>query len=138
MLKRKLFIVFGAALIVSLFAAAWWARELRWSVDRLIISPSTTFIDEPLRPDGYPDYVEALNQKMSEGVTPENNATVVLFRAMGPGGIDEDIRAEFFDRLGISEPPATGKYFEDWDEFFKRIPDAERPQPPAGSTDTVD
>src|SRR5690606_37492159 len=41
---------------------------------RITIGKETTFITEPLRPDGYPHYLAALNRRMSEGVTPENNA----------------------------------------------------------------
>ena len=48
------------------------------------ISKETTYITEPLRPDGYPDYIAVLNQRGSKGVTPENNAVVPVFRAMGP------------------------------------------------------
>ena len=48
------------------------------------ISKATTYITEPLRSDGYPDYIAALNQRLSKGVTPENNAVVLFWRAMGP------------------------------------------------------
>ena len=41
---------------------------------KITIGKETTYITEPLRPDGYPDYVAALNRRASEGVTPENNA----------------------------------------------------------------
>ena len=43
------------------------------------ISKETTYITEPLRADGYPDYVAALNQRFSQGVTPENNAAVLFW-----------------------------------------------------------
>src|SRR5689334_19843108 len=39
---------------------------------KITINKGTTYITEPLRPDGYPDYVAALNQRMSQSVTPEN------------------------------------------------------------------
>jgi hypothetical protein len=99
-----------------------------WSVDKLIISRATTFIEEPLRPDGYPDYIEALNARMSEGVTPENNAAVLLMRAIGPKDIGYEIQTEFFSRLKMAPLSATGDYFEEWGEFSKRIPAAEQPQ----------
>ena len=51
------------------------------------ISKETTYITEPLRKDGYPDYVAAMNQRLSQGVTPENNAAVPFWKAMGPGRV---------------------------------------------------
>jgi hypothetical protein len=59
---------------------------------KVTISKETTYITEPLRPDGYPDYLAALDQRRSEGVTPENNAAVPLMRALGPGIISKNIR----------------------------------------------
>ena len=38
----------------------------------------TTYFDGPLREDGTVDYIAALNEKYSEGVTLENNAFVEL------------------------------------------------------------
>lgn len=58
---------------------------------RVTISKETTYITEPLRPDGYPDYIRYLNKKLSEGVTPENNAAVFYIRAfsLGENGKDD-------------------------------------------------
>src|SRR4029078_1861738 len=66
------------------------------SKPKITISKETTYITEPLRPDGYPDYVAALNQRMSLGVTPENNAAVLLQKAFGPSEIPVALRADFF------------------------------------------
>jgi hypothetical protein len=87
---------------------------------KITISKETTYITEPLRPDGYPDYVAALNQRASDGVTPENNAAVLLQRAFGPSEIPEEVRANFFKQLGISSLPATGDYFVSRSEMIKR------------------
>lgn len=67
----------------------------------ITISKATTYITEPLRADGYPDYMAALNRKASEGVTPENNAAVPLVQAFGPAWIDSKDREQFFKLLGI-------------------------------------
>jgi len=48
------------------------------------ISTETTYITEPLRKDGYPDYVAALDQRCRQGVTAENNAAVLFWKAVGP------------------------------------------------------
>ncbi len=87
---------------------------------RVTISKQTTFITEPLRPDGYPDYLEALNRIASKGVTPENNAVVLLVKAFGPKGIHEKIRTEYFKRLGIEPLPEQGDYFVDYYDYVNR------------------
>ncbi len=77
------------------------------------ISKETTYITEPLRPDGYPDYVAALDQRFSAGVTPENNSAVLFWRALGPKEISEKHRAKYFEMLGIEPLPEQGAYFVD-------------------------
>jgi hypothetical protein len=66
----------------------------------------------PLDKEGHPDYETALNDKLSKGITSDNNANVLLWKALGPtpeGG--KRMPAEFFNRLGIPEPPKDGEYF---------------------------
>ena len=87
---------------------------------RVTISKETTYITEPLRPDGYPDYVAALNQRASRGVTPENNAAVLFWKAMGPGAIDEKDRKKYFEMLGMQPLPEKGDYFVDYREYLKQ------------------
>jgi hypothetical protein len=99
----------------------------------IIISKETTFITEPLRPDGYPDYVRYVEQQISKGVTPDNNAVVLLLRALGPREISEKDQAEFFKRLGIEPLPSEGDYFIDWAKYSTRYSAKEWPPVPAGS-----
>ncbi len=87
---------------------------------KITIGKETTYITEPLRPDGYPDYVAALNQRMSAGVTPENNAAVLLQQAFGPHEIPESDRPRFFQQLGIKPLPESGDYFVGRREMIKR------------------
>ena len=77
------------------------------------ISKETTYITEPLKSDGYPDYIAAMNRRSSQGVTPENNAAVLFWKAMGPGEINKDDRAEYFRMLGMPALPEKGDYFVD-------------------------
>lgn len=65
------------------------------------ISRETTWITEPLREDGYVDYVAAQDARFREGVTSENNAAVPFLRAMWPCHINEEHRNEYCMRLGI-------------------------------------
>jgi hypothetical protein len=84
------------------------------------ISKETTYITAPLAADGYPDYLAALNQKSSEGVTSENNAVVPLMQALGPGIIDNKHRPQFFKMLGIAPLPEKGDYYVDIDAYLEK------------------
>ncbi len=95
------------------------------------VSKETTCITEPLRPDGYPDYIAALNGRNSDGVTPENNAVVPVFRAMGPGVVDEKFRDQYCKMLGIAPPPERGEYFVAVDVYAKTL----KPAKPADRPD---
>ena len=76
----------------------------------ITISRKTTYLTAPLRPDGSVDYLAALNDRCREGVTPENNAAIPFFQAVGPKEIPETIRAEFFRMLGVPPLSAEGPY----------------------------
>jgi hypothetical protein len=76
------------------------------------VGKETTYVTGPLNKEGYIDYEAALNDRLGKGVTPEKNANVLLWKALGPtpeGG--RGMPAEFFKRLGIKEPPRGGAYF---------------------------
>ncbi len=88
------------------------------------ISKETTYITEPLRKDGYPDYIAALNQRASEGVTPENNAAVLFWTAVGPTELRPEEREKFFKMLGIPALPEQGEYFIPPEAYVKRLMDA--------------
>ena len=51
---------------------------------KITISKETTWFTEPLRSDGFVDYLEAVNRHFSKDITAENNACVLLYQAMGP------------------------------------------------------
>jgi hypothetical protein len=70
----------------------------------------TTYVTRPLTKDGYPDYVAALNERLRQGATPENNAVVLLWQALGPKPEGAPMPAEFYELLGMKEPPKDGTY----------------------------
>jgi hypothetical protein len=88
------------------------------------VSPETTVVDGPISPRGTVDYIAYLNQRCSTGVTPENNAAVLLAEAFGPEVIISEVRESYFTQLGIAVPPDAGEYFtrleESDDEFTLR------------------
>ena len=79
---------------------------------KITISKETTWATEPLRPDGFVDYLEAVNRRHSQGVTVENNACVLLYQAMGPSPQGDRMPDRFFRRMGIEPLPDEGRYFE--------------------------
>jgi hypothetical protein len=81
------------------------------AVGDIVISKETTHLEGPLRKDRRIDYLAALNRELSEGVTPENNAAVPLFEALGPEAVEEPVRERFFKLLGIAVPRPEGNYF---------------------------
>lgn len=62
------------------------------------ISKETTYITEPLMANGLVDYSRWLNQQKSQGVTPENNAAVLYWKAIGQSKEIHD-SPEFFARM---------------------------------------
>jgi hypothetical protein len=84
------------------------------------LGKETTYVTGPLDKEGYIDYEAALNDQFGKGITPQNNANVLLWKALGPrpeGG--ERVPAEFFRRLGIEEPPERGDYLIDLKRYIK-------------------
>ena len=114
----------GLLAAVVVFAAwiATMATVRGPSRTKITISKETTFITGPLDAEGYVDYFAALNAVASKGVTPENNAAVLLYQAFGPGAIPEATRAELAKLLGIEPLPDRGHYFEEWGLFIRRNP----------------
>ena len=84
---------------------------------KITIGEETTHITGPLDEEGYVDYIAALNEIYSRGVTPENNAAVLFWRALGPNLLEPDQRGEFFKLLGMEPLPEEGNYWKPLSEF---------------------
>ncbi len=92
---------------------------------KITISKETTRFTEPLRPDGFVDYLAAVNQHFSKEITAENNACVLLYQAMGPrpeGGNRQPDR--FFQLMGVEPLPDEGKYFQSLGKWLETQPGA--------------
>jgi hypothetical protein len=85
----------------------------------LTISKQTTYLVEPLDGDGCVDYFAALNQLDSQGVTPENNAGLLLVRVMGTSDFTPEERTRFYQLLGIEPLPEPGSYLTDFRDFVR-------------------
>jgi hypothetical protein len=81
-------------------------------VPKFPVGKETTYVSGPLDKEGYVDYEAALNDRYGKGIAPEKNATVLLWKALGPTPEGRrGMPAEFFKRLGIEAPPNEGTYF---------------------------
>lgn len=80
------------------------------AVSQVVISPDrkVTHITAPLDESGKVDYLEAINNKYSRGVTPETNWEVALLREFGAPKLSPNTMIEYRRRLGINPilPPA--------------------------------
>ena len=104
------------------------------------ISKETTYITGPLRKDGYVDYLAALNERFRKGATPENNAAVLFWQAMGPGEIDPETRTRYFKMLDMKPLAETGDYFVTIEDYVRSLKGAEAasiPQPTDESPDPM-
>jgi hypothetical protein len=78
----------------------------------IIISRETTYITEPLGADGLPDYERYIRELSRKGVTPANNAAVLLWQAMWPGGLDAEDYDIVAAELGLEEIPDSNAALE--------------------------
>jgi len=84
---------------------------------RVTISKATTYITKPLRKDGYPDYVAHLEKLRSEGAAKDNNFVVDLMLATGATEVEEELRPEFFRKLGVAPPEEGAGFLVAYEEF---------------------
>jgi hypothetical protein len=82
-------------------------------VPKFPLGKDTTYVTGPLDKEGYVDYQAAVNERLAKGITPNRNANVLLWMALGPApaGADQGMPAEFFTLLGMGAPPKEGEYF---------------------------
>lgn len=109
-----------------------WGQDARPApkpafVPKITISRETTWATEPLRLNGDVDYFAYFNRRAARGVTPENNAVVILARALGPAPENgRGFSDRYYELLGIEPLPKAGPYFDYlwqwWDRKGKKLP----------------
>jgi hypothetical protein len=102
--KINVFWWIGGAFIVLLLLFVF---QLFGPSPRLIVSPQTTHITTPLRPDGVPDFEQYVLDQARAGVTPENNAAALLWPALWPGELDPPQYAPIAKELGLDSVPSA-------------------------------
>ncbi|MGC4006553.1 MAG: hypothetical protein QM811_26900 [Pirellulales bacterium] len=128
----KFGILFGGAafLLVVVFFA--WAVFGGGAQDPLVtISHATTRITVPLKPNGYPDYLEALNQEARGNATPTNNAAVILAEIDPPEFSEQAATDEFYRRLGVPQPAQDGPRHQSLYSFVMSLEEKDYPPPTA-------
>ncbi len=104
---RKLPVIWILAALL-LLCLAWFLFQLFFVTSRIVVSKETTFITEPLGPDGLPDFSAYILARDSKGVTPENNAAVLIWQATWPGELDRKHWLLMAGALEMKEVP-TGQ-----------------------------
>lgn len=67
------------------------------------VGKDTTVLVRPLKANGVPDYLAAIDDACSKGVTARNNAAVPLIQAVGPDMFSDAVREKTLKKLGIAE-----------------------------------
>lgn len=101
--KGKKPMLIGGLTIV--FSFGWFLWHLLGFSPPIDVSKETTFIVAPLRADGLPDYEKYVLEKYREGVTPENNAAVLFWQAMGPVEMEPKDLALVSMAIGLNPIP---------------------------------
>jgi len=81
------------------------------------ISEETTVLTEPRRRDGSVMYMAAVNRTYGDGVTPDNNAVVVLLQAFGLESLGPANGDRYFELLGIVPQVSEESQFVPFDKF---------------------
>ncbi len=107
----------ASALISTVLLLSVMAKADDSPSTKIILSPETTRISEPLNEDGTVNYLAALNEQYSKGVTAENNAAILLLQAAGPKILAPVIKDKVLALLGLSSLPSEGDYFVGFDTY---------------------
>jgi hypothetical protein len=116
MRRRRLWITLLGiflSLAVSLIYAAWPGHST------FTVSPETTYVTGPLDAHGCIDYVTAINERLRGNITPEANANVLIWQALGPRPEGGEMPPEYFTWLGIDAPPEKGDYAVRFADYLK-------------------
>lgn len=123
--KARSLQIIGALVLffLVLVVLVWCVRNLRFAVvpgqPLVPVRKEVTGIEWPLTVDGDVDYLEALNQRLSQSVTPENNAVVKLLEVTGPVWENAALNELGYSRLGIPLPDADTTFLQNLFDWFK-------------------
>jgi len=90
---------------------------------KFTLSPETTYLTEPLLPDGRIDYLTVLNEQLSAQTTPENNLLVGVF-SLVPGEQEQALL-----RIMVEENKEGEEHVQKYREQFSRMVGLDVPPP---------
>jgi|GEM_PF-1799501 len=91
--------------------AVWFGWKHFGPGQPIVISRANTFIVEPLDAGKLPDYYEFLRRKLSEQITPQNNAVALLSQVAGTRNLSVKHRRQYFEELGVPLPAGKVNWF---------------------------
>ena len=116
-------VVFGAAIAAYV---GWniFDSHVLLGPGTITVSPETTYLTGPLNADGTVNYTQALIDRYSKGVTPDNNAVALLALAFEANDFIPEFstRAEILRQLDLTEKDlAGGDKFVSWHHYLKAL-----------------
>jgi hypothetical protein len=75
----------------------------------IVVSPQTTFVTNPIGPDGLPDYERYVLENDRKGVSPSNNAATLLWQALWPGELSPQQYGPMAAELGLAQIPSASE-----------------------------
>ncbi|WP_020473832.1 hypothetical protein [Zavarzinella formosa] len=113
--RRLLWLVIASPIILFLLLAyAAMPGKSTYTV-----SPETTVATEHVDAEGFVDNIVALNTRLRGDITPEQNANVLIWKALGPHPEGGTMPEEYFQWLGHASPPEEGEYLIGWTKFLR-------------------
>ena len=73
----------------------------------IVVGRDTTYITEPLRPNGLPDYEKYFLEQGRKGATSDNNAAVLIWQAVWPQDLEPKYHESMRAELGLKEVPSA-------------------------------
>ena len=104
--RKKINILWWIAGVLFLLLALFF-MQLFGPNPRIIVSPQTTYITDPLGADGLPDFEQYVREADRADVTPSNNAAVLLWQAIWPGELSPQQYAPMAKELGLPQIPSA-------------------------------
>jgi hypothetical protein len=117
--------IWRAAIYLVSLLLVLLALDMIWVRLRRSYTPGfdTTRITAPLQGDGSIDYLTAIENYFSDGVTPQNNAAPLMLQALGRKALPRNQPEDgITNRLGMPHLPETGDYFVTYDEYLAQHP----------------
>jgi hypothetical protein len=131
--KPSIFWWLGGAILILLVL---FFLQLFGPSPRIIVSPQTTYITEPLGQNGLPNYEKSYLALCREGVTPENNAAALIWPALWPGELDPSQYEAVAAELGLNSIPSKSEALEPIHNRIRAMLQAddaaEKPMPVSG------